>query len=220
MIPLPSTPIISRASRPSGRVASSIGESQPVHPRPNPTRHICGQLSIYPQLARDQRPPPPSPARDQQTRSRPQAAATHRTRRTNRTRHPTTASQPPWDVPNLVAMCLWVATSSASPRSWPSLTFSGGCQGIFPALTTPRKCCTTMRDRGDAEARSAGTIQTANHKATKPKQTTATTHPTEPEANQNNRTERRKQMLKATPPPHRQTPAQPRGLRPHAPPVQ
>src|SRR5882757_505039 len=45
-----------------------------------------------------------------------------------------------------------VSSPSASPRSWPSLTVFGGCQGIFPALTTPKNCCTTMRDRGDAEA--------------------------------------------------------------------
>jgi hypothetical protein len=46
------------------------------------------------------------------------------------------------------------SSPSASPRSWPSLTVFGGCQGIFPALTTPKNCYTTMRDRGDAEAQS------------------------------------------------------------------
>src|SRR5882757_9680763 len=45
-----------------------------------------------------------------------------------------------------------VSSPSASPRSWPSLTVFGGCQGIFPALTTPKNCGTTMRDGGDAEA--------------------------------------------------------------------
>src|SRR5882757_1858771 len=48
-----------------------------------------------------------------------------------------------------------VSSPSASPRSRPSLTVFGVCQGIFPALTNPKNCCTTMRDRGDAEAVSA-----------------------------------------------------------------
>jgi hypothetical protein len=60
---------------------------------------------------------------------------------------------------------LSLSSPSASPRSWPSLTVFGCCQGIFPALTTPKNCYTTMRDRGDAEAPS---VPRNPNKATKP----------------------------------------------------
>jgi hypothetical protein len=63
---------------------------------------------------------------------------------------------------------LSLSSPSASPRSWPSLTVFGGCQGIFPALTTPKNCCTTMRDRGDAEAQSVPKNPNSDHQADRP----------------------------------------------------
>jgi hypothetical protein len=99
------------------------------------------------------------------TRPWTQAAVGHRTRWTNWSGLSTDcviASQ--WTSHN-TRQFLSLSSPSASPRSWPSLTVFWGCQGIFPALTTPKNCYTTMRDRGDAEAQNVPRTQTGPNKS-------------------------------------------------------
>ena len=77
-------------------------------------------------------------ARDQRTQPRTQAAAQHRTRWTHLERAPDRLRHCVPGTCHNTRHTPVVSSSSASPRSRPPLTISGGCQGIFPALTTPR----------------------------------------------------------------------------------
>jgi hypothetical protein len=126
--------------------------------------------------SRVQRPPHPT-ARDQSTRPRTQAAATHRTRRTNESRHLTDASRPPlgpsqtsWHCPSLIQFFCITPIQAALNGFW-------DLSRHLSRLGKSQKPLHTIQDRGDAEAPSVRTSQTANHRAAQPKHGDRTTQP-------------------------------------------
>jgi hypothetical protein len=119
----------------------------------------------------------PPTIRDQSTRPRTQAAATHRTRRTNESRHLTDASRPPlgpsqtsWHCPSLIQFFCITPIQAALNGFW-------GLSRHLSRLDKPQKPLHTIWDRGDAEAPSVRTGQTANHQAAQRKHGDRTTQP-------------------------------------------
>jgi hypothetical protein len=79
----------------------------------------------------------------------------------------------PWDMPQHAAFPMVVQSFCITPIQ-AALNDFWGLSRHLSRLDKPQKSLNTIRDRGDAEAQSVLTSQTANHKTPEPKR------PTEP----------------------------------------